>query len=285
MIYKNKHDILIFNKQWYSIDDSIEHFFSKDCESFYMIYHWKSICDVHAQQRRDLCPSSPHRVHRIDDYMIYKSCLYIIIIFYLFISYTDMSPTMGRPMRGNCQKPKSAKEKSYDLFDFKMKNLFIQQQQHNVFTSFHHHQFITKLKFHIIKFFSIQLVFGQWKHWQQIRFNESFCQRFCYFKNNYQMIIIFHFIIYCLSYFIFFDIKKQFIITCFDVCLFASQKKFKWLNSEILCACKNFPSLIFFVRICVIKLLFIFTNLTCHFILAFPKAPFWAGVKDVSWPW
>ena len=33
MIYKNKHDVSIFNQQWHSIDDSIEYFFFKNCES------------------------------------------------------------------------------------------------------------------------------------------------------------------------------------------------------------------------------------------------------------
>ena len=68
-------------------------------------------------------------------------------------------------------------------------------------------------KFHIIKFFhhqifSIQLIFDQWKHWQQIRFNESFCQRFCHFENNYQTVIIFHHVIHCPPNFVFFWHQK-----------------------------------------------------------------------------
>ena len=57
---------------------------------------------------------------------------------------------------------------------------------------FHHHREVLNFtllnliikSFHH-QFFSIQLIFGQRKHRQQVRFDESSCQRFRRFKNSY----------------------------------------------------------------------------------------------------
>ena len=143
--------------------------------------------------------------------------------------------------------------------------------------------FIIKVFHHQI--FSIQLIFDQWKQEQQIRFDESFCQRFHCFENSHQTMIIFHRVIYCSSNFIFFDIREQFIITCFDVCLLVSQKQFKWLNFKILWTCRNFANLIFSIHICIIRLLFVFINLMCYFIFDFFKSSVWIDVEYINWFW
>ena len=69
-----------------------------------------------------------------------------------------------------------------------------------------------------------------------------------------------------------FDIRKQLITTCFNVCLLALQKQFKWLNSKILRTYKNFNNSIFSIHICVIRLLFIFVNLMCYVIFVLYKS-------------
>ena len=82
-----------------------------------------------------------------------------------------------------------------------------------------------------------------------------------------------------------FGIREQFINTCSDICLLASQKQFEWSNPGILQACRNFASPIFSVRIWMIRLLFVFTKSACYFILDLSRLSTWAGVESVNWPW
>ena len=144
--------------------------------------------------------------------------------------------------------------------------------------------------FHFITDFNLFIYFIRW-----FLISENMDNRFVLMNHLVNVFIILEIIIRRRLFFVaslivrqilfFFDIRKQFIITCFDVCLLVPQKQFKWLNFEILWTCKNFTISIFLIRICVIRLFFIFINLMCYFIFDFFKFSAWIDVEYVNWFW